>query len=82
MKKNNLFSKEELEDFADSLELYLDELENIMIIPKNMMDKEGDKIKHNIELARKLVKKIRKGDMDIFKDPDEWDSSYIDESFI
>jgi len=71
----------EMKDFADAIELYIDELENVMIIPKDIMDKEGDKILANIELAKKLVRKIRKGKRNIFKDPDEWDFSYYDEEY-
>lgn len=71
------YDKEELKAFADSIELYLEELETIMIIPKDIVDKEGEKIKANIELAKELVKKIRKG-KNVFKDPDEWDSTFDD----
>ena len=71
----------EMKDFADAIELYIDELENVMIIPKDIMDKEGDKILANIELAKKLVHKIRKGKRNIFKDPDEWDLSYYSDEY-
>lgn len=79
MKKSDILSEKNLNDFADAIELYIDELEHVMIIPKDVLEKEGDKIRKNIELAKKLVSKIRKGKMSVFKDPDEWDDPTFDE---
>jgi len=75
--KYDKYFEEELKELADSIELYIDELENIMIIPKEIMNKEGNKILENIELAKKLVRKIRKGKLDMFKDPEDWDNLYM-----
>ena len=79
LNKDILLNKQSLNEFADAIETYIDELEHVMIIPKDILDIEGDKIKENIELAKKLVSKIRKGKLSVFKDPDEWDDPLFDE---
>ena len=74
-----ILSKANLKEFANALELYVDEIENVLIIPKSIMNKEGNKIYENLTLAKKLISEIRKGNTNIFKDPDEWDEPWFDE---
>lgn len=63
--------KEDLNLFADHLEEYINLLEEVMIIPDEIMEKSGDKIKEGIKRTKKLINKLRKGDISVFKDADE-----------
>ena len=48
-------------------------LEEVMIFPKEMKKKDEKKMKDAIQLTKKLIKKLRKGDTSVFKDADELD---------
>ena len=44
-----------------------------MVIPDEVSEKERDALKEAIKSTKKIIKRLRKGDMSLFKDPDEWD---------
>lgn len=62
----------DMEKIAFHIEEYLDLLESVMIIPEEIMKDHGDKIRRGIEVSRKLVKKLKKGDRSVFLDEEEW----------
>lgn len=64
--------KGDMNRLAGAIEDYIDELENVMIIPDEILDSSEDKIREAIKRARKLIKKLRNGDKSVFKDSDEW----------
>ena len=64
--------REDMKKLANAIEDYISELESIMIIPDEILDSCEDKIREGIKRSRKLIKKLRNGDKDIFKDSDEW----------
>lgn len=57
---------------AEAIKAYVDELENVMVIPDDLVDKYEDEIKEGIKRTRKLIKKLENGDKSVFKDEDEW----------
>ena len=65
--------QKDMDTLADIIERYLDQLQEVMIIPKEIEDKYGNSIRKSIEASRKLIKKLRKGDVSVFKDPEEWE---------
>lgn len=65
-------SKKDCHKLADHLEEYLELLQDIMIIPKELKKKDEEKINAAIQTTKKLIKKLRKGDRSVFKDPDEF----------
>lgn len=70
----NDIRQEQMEFLADHIEEYLELLEEVMIIPDEIMDDHGDEIEEGIKRTKKLIKKLRKGDRSVFKDEDEWNS--------
>lgn len=68
----NNINQSDMDRLANVLESYLTELERVMVIPDDLMRKHGNDITGGIEDVKKLIKKLRKGDMSVFKDPDEW----------
>lgn len=64
--------REDMKKLANAIEDYISELESVMIIPDEILDNCEDKIREGIKRSRKLIKKLRNGDKDIFKDSDEW----------
>lgn len=68
---DNVDSKD-MSDLADNIELYLDFLEEVMVIPPDVEKEYGEKIRDGIKRSRKLVKKLRKGDRSVFKSADDW----------
>ena len=64
--------REDMKKLANAIEDYISELESVMIIPDEILDSCEDKIREGIKRSRKLIKKLRNGDKDIFKDSDEW----------
>ena len=75
---NNTFDpydieQKDMDTLADIIERYLDQLEEVMIIPKELEDQYGNGIRKSIEVSRKLIRKLRKGDVSVFKDPEEWE---------
>ena len=75
---NNTFDpydieQKDMDTLADIIERYLDQLQEVMIIPKELEDQYGNGIRKSIEVSRKLIRKLRKGDVSVFKDPEEWE---------
>lgn len=64
----------DLDELATHLEEYICMLEEVMIIPDEIVDKQKKQIAEGIERTKKLIKKLRKGDLSVFKDADEWNS--------
>ena len=60
-----------MRQMADHIGEYLMALESIMIIPEDIMDKE-DELRGAIKMTKKLLKKLRKGKMSVFKDKEDW----------
>lgn len=63
--------KEDLDLLADHLEEYINLLEEVMIVPDEIKEESGDNIKEGIRRTKKLINKLRKGDVSVFKDSDE-----------
>lgn len=63
--------KKDMETLAGHIEEYLNTLKEVMIIPRDMIEEHGKRIKRAIEVTAKLIKKLRKGDKSVFKDMDE-----------
>lgn len=64
----------DMDRLADAIETYLHELESVMIIPEELLEDRGDEMKRSISLTKKLIKKLRKGDRSVFKDPEDWNN--------
>lgn len=64
----------DMDRLADAIETYLHELESVMIIPEDLLEDHGDEMKRSITLTKKLIKKLRKGDRSVFKDPEDWNN--------
>ena len=64
----------DMDRLADAIETYLYELESVMIIPEDLLEDHGDEMKRSISLTKKLIKKLRKGDRSVFKDPEDWNN--------
>lgn len=65
-------SKEDMCKLADHIETYIDTLQEVMIIPENLMKEYEERINDGIKICKKLIQKLRKGDRSVFKDEDEW----------
>ena len=59
----NNCSQEQLNYLADHIENYLTVLTKTMIIPEEVEEEHGKDIAEGIRRARKLIKKLRKGDV-------------------
>lgn len=70
----NDIRKEDMNYLADNIEEYVTQLEDVMIIPDEIIDECGDQIKEGIKRTKKLIEKLRKGDKSVFKDADDWNS--------
>ena len=66
--------KEDMNHLADNIEEYITQLEEVMIIPDEMLDECEDQIKEGIKRSKKLVQKLRRGDRSVFKDSDDWNN--------
>ena len=64
----------DMDRLADAIETYLHELESVMIIPEDLLEDHGDEMKRSISLTKKLIKKLRKGNRSVFKDPEDWNN--------
>lgn len=64
-------TKEDMKKLGEHIEEYIDQLESVMIIPDEIIDECGKQIEEGIKRAKKLVKKLKKGDKSVFKDADE-----------
>ena len=67
-------SKTDMVRLAEHIEEYVDQLESIMIIPEEILEKHGDQIKEGIRRAKKLINKLKKGDKSVFKDDEDRNS--------
>ena len=67
-------SKTDMVRLAEHIEEYVDQLESIMIIPEDILEKHGDQIKEGIRRAKKLINKLKKGDKSVFKDDEDRNS--------
>ena len=75
--KNGVFDPEkaslkDMKDLADAIEEYINCFTEIMIFPDEMSKRDREEIEEALARSRKLVKKLRKGDVSVFKDSDEW----------
>lgn len=66
--------REDMEFLAEHIQEYLELLEEVMIIPDEIMDEHGDDIKEGIKRTKKLIEKLKKGDRSVFKDEEDWNS--------
>lgn len=64
-------SKDLCKKLASHLENYVSLLEEVMIFPKEMKEKDKMKMKDAVKTTKKLIKKLRKGDTSVFKDVNE-----------
>lgn len=65
---SNITDKD-MKELANAIEDYIELFEEIMIIPKELK-KDKKEINEALELSKKLVKKLKKGDRSVFKDCD------------
>lgn len=65
--------KKDMQDLANDIETYLNAFQEVMIIPKELEEQYGAVIGASIDTTKKLIRKLRKGDISVFKDPDEWE---------
>lgn len=65
-------TKDDMNELAKHIEDYINLLQEVMIIPPDLLDEHGKRIKRAIEVCEKLIKKLRKGDSSVFKDPEDW----------
>ena len=63
-------TKNQLEQFADHLDNYLEMFQDVMVIPKELLDKEKE-MDIAIGLVKELISKLKKGKKSVFKDMDE-----------
>lgn len=70
----NDIRREDMEFLAEHIQEYLELLEEVMIIPDEIMDEHGDDIKEGIKRTKKLIEKLKKGDKSVFKDEEDWNS--------
>lgn len=57
-------SRRDMDAIADAIEDYLEVFTDVMIIPKGI---DKDEVQDALHMCRKLVKKLRHGDKDVFK---------------
>ncbi len=57
-------SRRAMDAIADAIEDYLEVFTDVMIIPKGI---DKDEVQDALHMCRKLVKKLRKGDKEVFK---------------
>jgi len=63
-------TKDDMIQLADNINEYLDVLEEVMVIPEELI-KDEELIKAALKRSRKLVRKLRNGDKSVFKDLDD-----------
>lgn len=64
----------DMDRLADAIETYLHEFESVIILPQDLLEDHGDAMKRAIEMTKKLIKKLRKGDRSVFKDSEDWNN--------
>ena len=57
---------------AEAIESYIDEFESVMIVPDELMKECSKNFEEGLKRSKKLIKKLKKGDTEVFKDEDEW----------
>lgn len=57
---------------AETLTTFLEFFDECVVIQDDLKDKYGDDINEGLERVRKLIKKLKKGDLSVFKDEEEW----------
>lgn len=67
-------TKQDMKNLADGIEGYLFVLKEIMVFPKEIQKEISKPMKESIKVVEELVKKLRKGDKNVFKSEDEWTS--------
>ncbi len=70
-------SKEEMEKIAEMIEEYLNLLEDVMIIPEELYETHHERIEKGINVTKKLIKKLKKGDRSVFNDSSKWKNQEI-----
>lgn len=68
-------SKQDMSILAEILSNYVDEFETVMIFPDDMPEKDRATMSESLKRVHKLINKLRKGDKDVFKDPDKVDDA-------
>jgi len=63
-------TKDDMKQLAEHINEYLDVLEEVMVIPEELI-KDEELIKAALKRSRKLVRKLREGDKSVFKDMDD-----------
>lgn len=69
----NDIRKKDMIHLAEHIENYLEVFESVMVIPKDVY--KAKDVKEAIERTKRLCKKLRKGDISVFKDPDDFNST-------
>ena len=67
-------TKQDMKNLADGIEGYLFVLKEIMVFPKEIQKEISKPMKESIKVVEELVKRLRKGDRNVFKSEDEWTS--------
>lgn len=62
-------TEQDMHELGNAIDDYLELFEEIMIIPEELK-KNKKEINEALELSKKLVKKLKKGDRSVFKDCD------------
>lgn len=68
-------TQDEMDFIADHIENFINNLEEIMIIPDDIKRDCEDEIEEGIERSKKLIKKLRKGKRSVFNDDFEFNLS-------
>ena len=66
------FTKNDMRDFANHLEEYLELYQDCMVLPDDMPKRDKKMIKWAVHKVKELIKKLRKGDIEVFEDPEEY----------
>ena len=61
-------TRREMSEFADHLEEYLELYLDCMVMPNDMPKRDKKMIKWAIHKVKELIKKLRKGDIEVFDD--------------
>ena len=65
-------TKSDMNKLAEHIEEYINMLEEVMIIPSDIKEEHGKRIEKALDVSKKLVRKLRKGDSSVFKDTEDW----------
>lgn len=64
----NNIKKSDMKKLADTIEEYLINLQSVMVIPQEILEEDRKRLKNGIKNTEILIKKLRKGDISVFKD--------------